>query len=72
MTACCLVAHGSSLPCISGNAPSPCCTPALWPCSGGGSSHLYLMMARTGEPGPKGISAFLIEKVRLINVGQDN
>ncbi|PRW32835.1 acyl- dehydrogenase [Chlorella sorokiniana] len=30
--------------------------------SGGGSSHLYLVMARTGEPGPKGISAFLIEK----------
>lgn len=39
----------------------------LWAalCSGGGSSHLYLVMARTGEPGPKGISAFLLEKVRL-------
>lgn len=34
-------------------------------CSGGGSSYLYLVMARTGEPGPKGISAFLLEKVRL-------
>ncbi len=29
--------------------------------SGGGYSDLYLTMARTGEDGPKGISAFLIE-----------
>ena len=31
--------------------------------SGGGVSDLYLVMARTGGPGPKGISAFLVEKV---------
>ena len=30
--------------------------------SGGGVSDLYIVMARTGEAGPKGISAFLIEK----------
>ncbi|MFT6657281.1 acyl-CoA dehydrogenase family protein [Maritalea sp.] len=30
--------------------------------SGGGVSDLYIVMARTGEPGPKGISAFLMEK----------
>lgn len=30
--------------------------------SGAGSSGLYLVMARTGEPGAKGISAFLVEK----------
>lgn len=30
--------------------------------SGGGVSDVYLVMARTGEPGPNGISAFLIEK----------
>ncbi|KAA5604149.1 acyl-CoA dehydrogenase [Roseospira marina] len=30
--------------------------------SGGGRSDLYLVMARTGEPGPKGISAFVVEK----------
>jgi alkylation response protein AidB-like acyl-CoA dehydrogenase len=30
--------------------------------SGGGVSDLYLCMARTGEPGAKGITAFLIEK----------
>ncbi|KAK9918720.1 hypothetical protein WJX75_006265 [Coccomyxa subellipsoidea] len=30
--------------------------------SGGGVSDLYLVMARTGAPGPKGISAFLVEK----------
>lgn len=41
------------------------CAQPVPACSGGGSSHLYLVMARTGEPGPKGISAFLIEKVRL-------
>ena len=29
--------------------------------SGGGRSDLYLIMARTGGPGPKGISAFLVE-----------
>lgn len=33
--------------------------------SGGGVSDLYLVMARTGQPGSKGISAFLLEKVRL-------
>lgn len=31
--------------------------------SGGGVSDVYLVMARTGEPGPKGISCFLVEKV---------
>jgi alkylation response protein AidB-like acyl-CoA dehydrogenase len=30
--------------------------------SGAGFSDLYLVMARTGEPGPKGISAFLVDK----------
>jgi len=30
--------------------------------SGGGVSDLYIVMARTGEAGPKGISAFLMEK----------
>ncbi|DBA74997.1 hypothetical protein WJX77_001642 [Trebouxia sp. C0004] len=30
--------------------------------SGGGVSDLYLVMARTGQPGSKGISAFLVEK----------
>ena len=30
--------------------------------SGAGASDLYLVMARTGEEGPKGISAFLVEK----------
>jgi len=30
--------------------------------SGGGSSHVYLVMARSGEGGPRGISAFLVEK----------
>ncbi len=29
--------------------------------SGAGASDLYLVMARTGAPGPRGISAFLIE-----------
>jgi alkylation response protein AidB-like acyl-CoA dehydrogenase len=29
--------------------------------SGGGRSDLYLVMARTGEPGPKGISCLVIE-----------
>jgi hypothetical protein len=29
--------------------------------SGGGRSDLYLVMARTGEAGPKGVSAFVIE-----------
>ena len=32
--------------------------------SGGGAADVYLVMARTGGPGPKGISAFLVEKVR--------
>lgn len=30
--------------------------------SGGGASDVYVVMARTGEPGPKGISCFVIEK----------
>jgi hypothetical protein len=30
--------------------------------SGGGASDLYLVMARTGEAGPKGISCFAVEK----------
>jgi isobutyryl-CoA dehydrogenase len=30
--------------------------------SGGGESDVYLIMTRTGEPGPKGISCLLIEK----------
>ncbi|MCE1236962.1 MAG: acyl-CoA dehydrogenase family protein [Hyphomicrobiales bacterium] len=30
--------------------------------SGGGASDLYVVMARTGGPGPKGISAILVEK----------
>jgi hypothetical protein len=30
--------------------------------SGGGVSDVYIVMARTGGPGPKGISAFLVEK----------
>lgn len=34
--------------------------------SGGGVSDLYLVMARTGAAGPKGISAFLVEKVSLV------
>ena len=30
--------------------------------SGGGSSDVYVVMARTGGPGPKGISALVVEK----------
>jgi alkylation response protein AidB-like acyl-CoA dehydrogenase len=30
--------------------------------SGGGRSDVYVIMARTGEPGPKGISCFVVEK----------
>lgn len=30
--------------------------------SGAGSSQVYVVMARTGDSGPKGISAFLVEK----------
>ncbi|MGC4933984.1 acyl-CoA dehydrogenase family protein [Gordonia sp. DT30] len=30
--------------------------------SGAGTSDLYVVMARTGAPGPKGISTFLVEK----------
>ena len=30
--------------------------------SGGGNSDVYLVMCRTGQPGPKGISCLLIEK----------
>ncbi|GAA0509133.1 isobutyryl-CoA dehydrogenase [Saccharopolyspora spinosporotrichia] len=29
--------------------------------SGGGNSDVYVVMARTGEPGPKGISTFVVE-----------
>ncbi|WP_413203527.1 acyl-CoA dehydrogenase family protein [Rhodospirillum sp. A1_3_36] len=32
--------------------------------SGGGRSDIYVVMARTGEDGPKGISTFVIEKDR--------
>jgi hypothetical protein len=34
--------------------------------SGGGVSDIYLVMARTGPLGPKGITAFLVEKVGCI------
>jgi alkylation response protein AidB-like acyl-CoA dehydrogenase len=30
--------------------------------SGAGAADIYIVMARTGEPGPKGISAFIVEK----------
>jgi alkylation response protein AidB-like acyl-CoA dehydrogenase len=30
----------------------------------GGDSHLYIVMARTGEAGPRGVSAFLVEGAR--------
>jgi len=30
--------------------------------SGAGAADVYVVMARTGEPGPKGVSAFLVEK----------
>ncbi|MFF7019645.1 acyl-CoA dehydrogenase family protein [Streptomyces klenkii] len=30
--------------------------------SGAGASHLYIVMARTGEPGPRGVSAFVVER----------
>jgi hypothetical protein len=30
--------------------------------SGAGAADVYIVMARTGEPGPRGISAFLVEK----------
>ena len=30
--------------------------------SGGGEADIYLVMARTGEPGPRGVSAFIVEK----------
>jgi len=30
--------------------------------SGGSTSDLYVVMARTGEPGPKGISTFVVER----------
>ncbi len=30
--------------------------------SGGGESDVYLVMARTGEPGPRGISCFVVDK----------
>ena len=32
--------------------------------SGGGVSDVYLIMARTGQPGPKGITCFIVEKVQ--------
>lgn len=31
--------------------------------SGGGAADVYLVMARTGEAGPKGISCFYVDKV---------
>jgi alkylation response protein AidB-like acyl-CoA dehydrogenase len=31
--------------------------------SGGGVSDVYVVMARTGGPGPSGITAFIVEKV---------
>ena len=33
--------------------------------SGGGFSDLYIIMARSGEPGPKGISSFLVENGKV-------
>jgi alkylation response protein AidB-like acyl-CoA dehydrogenase len=30
--------------------------------SGAGAADVYIVMARTGEPGPRGISAFIVEK----------
>jgi isobutyryl-CoA dehydrogenase len=30
--------------------------------SGAGASNIYLIMARTGEKGAKGISCFIVEK----------
>ena len=30
--------------------------------SGGGHSDVYIVMARTGQAGPKGISCFLVER----------
>lgn len=34
--------------------------------SGAGAADIYLVMARTGGAGPKGITAFLVDKVCLI------
>src|SRR5699024_8610316 len=31
-------------------------------CSGAGAADVYIVMARTGEPGPRGISAFVVER----------
>ena len=31
--------------------------------SAGGVSDVYVIMARTGDPGPAGVSAFIVEKV---------
>lgn len=36
--------------------------------SGAGAADVYLVMARTGGPGPKGISAFLVEKVGALEL----
>ena len=33
--------------------------------SGGGVADVYLVMARTGQPGPKGVSAFIVRKVHV-------
>ena len=38
--------------------------------SGAGVSDLYLVMARTGVPGPHGISAFVVEQVLPAPVSQ--
>lgn len=35
--------------------------------SGGGVSDVYLVMARTGEVGPGGITCFIVEKVNTNN-----
>ncbi len=37
--------------------------------SGGGVSDVYLVMARTGAPGPKGITAFLVDKASKLPSG---
>ncbi len=60
-------AHGqpsaACLACTRSSSVRARCCALHPPCSGGGVSDVYLVMARTGEPGPRGISAFLLEKV---------
>ena len=36
--------------------------------SGGGVSDIYVVMARTGDAGAKGVSAFVVEKLSLIHI----